>query len=493
MKPRSLASQVQDYVAACFAGIWIRTDEPDEALASLATLCRDEGWRLAAWDVDAGLHGSDADRGSVPDPLAAVRCAQQVAPPDEFGLLALCNFHRFLNSPEIVQATARQIALGKRTRSFVVVLAPVVEIPRELEKLFVVVEHELPDRAQLETIAAEIAAEPGDLPAGDELSALLDAAAGLTRYEAEGAFSLALVREGALEPRTIWEVKAQQLAKSSLLAVEQGTDRFAEIGGLAVLKRFCRQLLERKPRRVAAPKGVLLLSLPGCGKSAFCRALGNEVGRPTLRLDVGALMGSLVGQTEANVRRALAIAEATAPCLLMIDEIDKGLSGVRSDQADGGVAARLMGTLLTWLADRTSDVFVVATANDVARLPPEFTRAERFDGVFFIDLPDRRERDAIWEIHRAAFAIEASQVRPGDDGWTGAEIKACCRLATLLGVSLVEAAAHVVPVAIAAAEAMRELRQWASGRCLAADRPGVYRGPAVSNRRRGVRIDPSVN
>ena len=122
----------------------------------------------------------------------------------------------------------------------------------------------------------------------------------------------------------------------------------------------------------------------------MCKALGNEVNRPTLRLDVGALKGSLVGETERNVRRALAIAEAMAPCVLFVDEIDKGLSGVAaSGQTDSGVSARLFGTLLTWLSDHESDVFVVATANDVTRLPPEFTRAERFDGVFFIDLPSR--------------------------------------------------------------------------------------------------------
>ena len=496
----TLKTAIREYVRACFAGIWIRSDEHDDALATIAAVCRDEGWRLAAWDVDAGLRLPDCDDSAAAaeahDPLAAVRLAGRLAQGEAPALLVLANFHRFLHSAEVVQATARQVQLGKSQRTFVIVLAPLVDLPPELEKLFVVIEHELPDRDQLATIAREIADEPAELPVGDALDALLDAAAGLTRFEAEGAFSLALVRDGALTPRTIWEVKAQQLKKAGPLALHTGTERFADLGGLAALKEFClRALGARAATRAVAPKGVLLLSPPGCGKSAFCKALGQEVARPTLRLDIGALMGSLVGQTEANVRRAIATAEAMAPCVLMIDEIDKGLAGVRGGgQADGGVAARLFGTLLTWLADRTSDVFVVATANSVADLPPEFTRAERFDGVFFIDLPERAEKDAIWGIHRQAYAVAADDPQPTDEQWTGAEISACCRLAALLELPLRDAAQHVVPVAVAAAEPIAQLRDWASGRCLAADRAGVYRAaPSPRRPRRGVRLDPSTN
>jgi SpoVK/Ycf46/Vps4 family AAA+-type ATPase len=194
------------------------------------------------------------------------------------------------------------------------------------------------------------------------------------------------------------------------------------------------------------------------------------------------------------VRQALAIAEAMEPCVLFIDEIDKGLSGAASSgAADSGVAARMFGALLTWLSDRTSDVFVVATANDVSRLPAEFARAERFDGVFFIDLPQRAEKDAIWQIHRRRYDIQAERARPDDNQWTGAEIAACCRLAALLDVPLTAAAQNVVPVAISSAESVSRLRQWASGRCLSADRSGVYRCEGSARRRRNVRLDPSDN
>src|SRR5262249_42274040 len=149
--------------------------------------------------------------------------------------------------------------------------------------------------------------------------------------------------------------------------------------------------------------------------------LGAEAGRPTLLLDVGALLGSLVGQSEANLRQALRVADAMAPCVLFCDEVEKALAGVGA-QGDSGVATRLFGHLLTWLADHDSDVFVVATANDVSKLPPEFARAERFDGLFFVDLPDARARDAIWALYRRQFGIPDGQLRPDDTAWTGAEV-----------------------------------------------------------------------
>ena len=231
--------------------------------------------------------------------------------------------------------------------------------------------------------------------------------------------------------------------------------------------------------------GVLLLSPPGCGKSQFAKALGNETGRPTVVLDVGALLGSLVGQSESNVRAALKLADAMAPCVLFADEIEKALAGATSSgQTDSGATARVFGSLLTWLNDHESDVFFVGTCNDASKLPPEFARAERFDGVFFVDLPGRDQKDAIWGIYTKSYGLDAKQTRPDDTNWTGAEIKSCCRLASLLDVPLVQAAQNVVPVAVTAGDKIEGLRQWASGRCLSADRAGVYsRSDGVSGGR----------
>jgi SpoVK/Ycf46/Vps4 family AAA+-type ATPase len=185
-----------------------------------------------------------------------------------------------------------------------------------------------------------------------------------------------------------------------------------------------------------------------------------------------------------------------APCVLMVDEIEKALSGVAgSGQTDSGVSSRMFGSLLTWLNDHTSDVFFVATCNDISKLPPEFSRAERFDGVFFVDLPTKEQRQAIWDLYIPMFGLDASQARPSDDQWTGAEVRACCRLAALLDIPLTAAAQNVVPVAVTAGESVERLRGWANGRCLSADATGIYQHqskPASKNRRRTLR-DPSLN
>jgi len=471
-----LADQLTDYINAAFTGLWIQSFEPDEAEREITQHARQKKWKLAVWDVANGLRlpanpnaKTDSNAG---DPLAALRALPALADKDGTAILLLHNFHRFLNNPEVIQTTFSQLIAGKQQRTFVVVLSPVVQISVELEKLFVVIEHGLPDRQQLEGIASELVSEhPDDMPKGEDLQRVLDAAAGLTRYEAEGAFALSLTRNNAVQPQSIWELKAQTLRKNNLLTLHRGQESFEHLGGLTNLKDFCRRAL--RPGRKVKPRGVLLLGVSGTGKSQFCKALGNQTGRPTLMLDFGSLMNSLVGQSESNLRQSLRIADAMGPCILFVDELEKALSGVGS-QGDSGVSTRLFGNLLTWLSDHESDVFFVGTSNNISQLPPEFTRAERFDGVFFLDLPNVTERDSIWALYRSHFAIGDSQQRPDDSSWTGAEIRACCRLAALLDVPLTQAARNIVPVAVTASESVEKLRAWASGRCLDATQPGVY-------------------
>ena len=486
-----LIDQLTDYIDAAFAGLWVQTHEADEAERDIVQQARQRGWKVAVWDVAGGLRlpgngGGPHPEGAGGDPLAPLRALPALAERDGTALLLLHNFHRFLNNPEVVQTTYAQLVAGKQQRTFVVVLSPVVQIPVELEKLFVVVEHALPDREQLERIARELTCDnPNDLPQGDDLRRVLDAAAGLTRYEAEGAFALSLARHNAIRPEAVWELKAQALKKNNLLTLHRGDERFDSLGGLASLKDFCRRAL--RPGRTVQARGILLLGVPGTGKSMFAKALGNETGRPTLVLDLGALYGSLVGATEANVRQALKVVDAMSPAVAFIDEVEKALAGIGSS-GDSGVSTRLFGTMLTWLSDRTSDTFVVATCNDISKLPPEFSRAERWDSVFFLDLPTAQEKDSIWKLYRTQFGIPEGQARPDDTSWTGAEVKSCCRLAALLEITLTQAAHHVVPVAVTAAEQVERLRTWASGRCLAASSPGIYRRDGEEPVRPGRRV-----
>lgn len=292
------------------------------------------------------------------------------------------------------------------------------------------------------------------------------------------------------------QTRSYQLKKSGLLSLHRGSERFADLGGLDALKSFCLRSMRRQghpdPRK--RPRGVVLLSPPGCGKSQFARTLGNEVGRPTITFDIGSLYGSLVGETERNVRQALRTIDAMAPCVCFIDELEKGLSGAASSgQTDSGVSARLFGSMLTWMNDRTSDVYLVGTCNDIGKLPPEFTRAERWDAIYFLDLPTPEQRHAIWDIYIPMFGLDPQQPRPQDDNYTGAEIRSCCRLAALLDVPLTAAAQNVVPVAVTAAESVERLRGWASGRCLDAAHAGIYQGESRPQRRRKISADPSSN
>ena len=293
----------------------------------------------------------------------------------------------------------------------------------------------------------------------------------------------------------LWELKAQTLKKSGLLTLHRGGETFADLGGLEALKSFCTRALRPGRRADVQARGVLLLGPPGSGKSACAKALGNETGRPTLLLDVGTLMGSLDRPDRGTDATGPEDRRRDGPCVIMIDELEKALSGVGST-GDSGVSTRMFGTLLTYLSDHDSDVFIVASANDISKLPPEFARAERFDGVFFLDLPGQRERETIWQMYLRKFGLDPGQRLPQDREWTGAEIRSCCRLAALLDVPLTEAASNIVPVAVTAGEAVEKLRQWASGRCLSAERPGIYsrEGNGMPRSGRNVhRGDPSTN
>ena len=280
----TLAERLEELVRAAFTGLWIQSYEHEDAVAEIASLCHRQGWSLAMWDIDRGLTvaGQAAAPNAVPvaaDPHAAIRSLKALATPDGTALLVLRNFHHYLRSPEVVQALDTAISTGRQDRTFVVILSPLVTLPPELERQFVVVEHELPGREQLTAITRSVAVEPGELPNGDGLDAVLDAAAGLTRMEAENAFSLALVCHGRLAPDVLWELKGQSLKKSGLLTLCRGGETFADLGGLAALKTFCSRALRPGQRGGVRPRGILLLGVPGTGKICLCASGQHRPGR----------------------------------------------------------------------------------------------------------------------------------------------------------------------------------------------------------------------
>ena len=284
------------------------------------------------------------------------------------------------------------------------------------------------------------------IPSPKRREELVEAALGLTTSEAENAMTLAIVRPRLAKDPNIWdpkivlEEKCQALKKTGLLEyIPVNPDGLKQVGGLEVLKGWVRKRKAAFTEKAQAfglppPKGILLVGPAGCGKSLSAKAISGELGLPLLRLDMGKMFGSLVGQSEANMRQAIQVAEAIAPCILWIDEIEKGLAGSTGGSHDSGVGARVLGTILTWMQDKKSPVFVYATANDVQGLPPELLRKGRFDEMFSVDLPTIGERADIFGIHLRkkgrAKLIEKGAINVDtlaahvSEGFTGAEIEA---------------------------------------------------------------------
>lgn len=491
-----LKKKFTEYVAAAFSGLWIRSHEHPDAIREISEVCQRVGWTLMTWDVDNGIRHPGADEPPPNDvqknPVAAINFMRQFKVPGEADkdktnvILVMRNLHCFLTdgsgrviNPVLLQTMQHAVEMGASEGKFLVVLSyDGVKLPLELEKQFQIIDHPLPDHDELYDLMSSVDEELKP-PAKDseEARLLIDAAAGFTRLEAEGAFALSVTRHQSFKADELWEIKEQALKKSGLLTLHKAEGGFDGLGGLSHLKEFGLKAFKSRHRdKRVRPRGIGLIGVPGTGKSEYAKRLGFEVGRPTLIMDTGALMGSLVGQTEEQTRRALNIVDAMAPCILFVDEIEKALAGTSGGEHDSGVGARMMGSLLTWLNDHSSDVFFIFTSNDVSRLPPELTRAERFDAMFFMDLPTLEQKEKIWQLYFKYFDLAEDQIaeRPHDKQWTGAEIRACCRLAKLFDTSLIEASRQVVPVAVTSREKIINLRDWADGRCLSADYKGVF-------------------
>ncbi len=453
--------EFKTYLQAGYPALYVQTLEPSRAIETLSPQVIEAQGIPFVWDLQNGV--VDQSNGEkIPnqaDPNAAL---QSLSDFPENAVLFAWNFQHFLDSIEIIQAIQNGLDAWKSRGQCLVVLASELKLPVELERVFTLIEFELPGREALKTILKDIAAS-ASLPMPEEIEHILNAAKGLTTFEAENAFALSALDAKPFAINTIASQKAQMVKKNASIDILESNDRFKDLGGLEQLKSFSLQIA---PSPLA--RGLLLLGVPGCGKSHFAKALGGEMNVPTLSLDFGRLFGSLVGQSEARIRQALAVADAMAPCVLMIDEIDKGLSGAGSShQSDGGVGSRIFGTFLSWLNDHTSQVFVVATTNNISQLPAEFLRAERWDGIFFVDLPTKEEREAILKIHAKTYDLTLSDL-PDMSAWSGAEIKSLCRITAMTSTTLKEAAKYVVPLSRSMGEKLKTLRDWAKSRTIPA-------------------------
>ena len=304
-----LQDNLRELIDAGFSGIWIQSQEPDEAISEIRSLANREGWIIAGQDEAGNLMTEPSEDFQ---PYAAVAGFNAMTSDDSTPntLLILPNFGSYLQDAATRQMVFKAIQTGKKNKRHIIIVAPVATIPVELEKVITVIDHDLPTRQQILGIAHGIATG-NELPQGAELDRLLDAAAGLTRYEAEGAFSLCLVRHGRIDPETVFDLKAKAIENSGLATIWKGTETVDGIGGLSQVKQ--RLAMAGKVTGPWKPKGMILVGQPGTGKSHVAKAAGKILGRPVVSASLSRLKGQYVGETGKATRRVVALIKLSAP------------------------------------------------------------------------------------------------------------------------------------------------------------------------------------
>jgi AAA+ superfamily predicted ATPase len=479
-----------------FPIIFIETHEEARALALLCRCAQRRSLPLQRWTVTTGLQTpGSAKAAGTHDPAVALR---QVAASPSAGVFVWLDFHPFLDNPVHVRLL-KEIAVDyERVPRTLVLMGHQSVIPAEIEKLCATFTLSLPDKdAVMAIVKSEVAAwqsrhEDKELQGEREVFELmLRHLSGMPEVDVRRLVRQAFQDDGLLSrddmPRLIKQ-KHTLLARDSVLSFEIDTARFADVAGLSNLKSWLDRrrsafLGELQAGGLEAPKGIMLLGVQGCGKSLAAKAVAGAWGVPLMRLDFGALYNKFLGETERNLREALKAADAMAPCVLWIDELEKGVSGSNSP-SDGGESRRILGGLLTWMAERKSRVFIVATSNDIEALPPELVRKGRLDEIFFVDLPTSSAREEILRIHLGRRRFDASQFNLAQlslqtAGFSGAEIEQAVIAAmyeassTQVALNTEHIVAEVVrtrPLSVVMAEKIAYLRAWAQDRTVRADK-----------------------
>jgi ATP-dependent 26S proteasome regulatory subunit len=487
--------QLDVLVRARYPLIYLVSWEEQRLDAVLADLAKSHGRQLYEWTATRGLRQVSGGRAVAPpeetrEPARALIHIQEIKDPS---LVVLKDFHPYLDSPVAVRAMRDLAHYLKSTFTTVLLLSPVMSIPVELEKEVTVVDVPLPTFEDLVGLLKDIVAvvRKGNKASVEltraDAEALVKAAMGLTLSEAENAFAKAIAQDARLDAadvQLVQDEKRQVIRKSGLLEFYPAEERMQDVGGLDGLKEWLSRrtaAFGEEARRfgLPEPRGVLLLGVQGCGKSLTAKAISAHWRLPLLRLDMGRIFSGLVGSSEENLRRAIRVAEGVAPCVLWIDELEKGLAGAGgSGSGDTGVTQRIFGALLTWLQEKTGPVFVVATANRIDALPPELLRKGRFDEIFFIDLPSVTEREEIFRIHlrrrrRDLALFDVPRLGEIAVGFSGSEIEQAIVSgmydAFAEGVELAQRHVEVAlretfPLSTTMAHEIDKLREWARRR-----------------------------
>ncbi len=493
MTLEQVSREIETYVRAKYPLIYLLTHEEERAKDMLLRLVRHMGTSLYIWSCTKGMVEVLETAGMVkePDLTKPDDALEYIQRSPNKGFFVLLDFHAYLDEARIIRKVRDTIDVATSSAKSLFILSPRRVVPQECEKKFIIVELPKPDAEEVKLILDQsIKALKGRIRVDlndQEKQQLVEAFRGLPSTEIENVLSRMIVRDGRLNAEDLRDViceKGRLIAASGLLQFYPPSESLNTVGGLEQLKAWLQRKRmgfsqQARDYGLDMPKGVLLVGVPGCGKSLTAKAISSLWQMPLLRLDIGQLFSSYIGSTEENMRKAINTAESIAPCVLWIDEIEKGLSGVQgSDNADGGVARRIFATLLTWMQEKQRPVFLVATANDVSTLPPEFLRKGRFDDIFFIDLPNPAERMAILSIHlskrrRDPRRFDLASLVSCTDGFSGADLESVIVEAMetsflanrdLEQTALDSVVSACVPLAATMAEKIAEVRNWAEGR-----------------------------
>lgn len=465
--------------------IYIPTLEEERVEAAISQVAKRLGERAVyIWDFVDGYQGNPNDMGfGRRNPLQALEFIEKVAE-SAAAIFILRDFHRFLEDISISRKLRNLSRLLKSQPKNIVILSPQVTVPAELTEVLTVLEFALPNGSDIQAEIQRLLAATGQSLSNNVLDELVRAAQGLSLERIRRVLARAIASHGEIQPQDvelILEEKRQSIRQTQILEFYPTTERISDIGGLDNLKDW---LLRRggafteraRQYGLPHPRGLLLVGIQGTGKSLTAKAIAHHWHLPLLRLDVGRLFGGLVGESESRTRQMIQLAEALAPCILWIDEIDKAFSGMDS-KGDAGTTSRVFGTFINWLAEKKSPVFVVATANNIQTLPPEMLRKGRFDEIFFVGLPSQDERKAIFELHLSRLrphnlkSYDLERLAYETPDFSGAEIEQTLIEAMHIGFSqnrdfaiddILEAASQIVPLARTAQEQIEFLQNWAA-------------------------------
>lgn len=490
-----MQEQLSILVQAQYPLIYLVTSEEERAEQEIATIAqrgkpdrRVFVWTLTRGIIEQGQAGASPQHGTIP-PQQALDFAIRQKEPSIFVFKDLHPFFDGAGNAEVIRWLRDAIAAFRGTQKTILLMSPVLQIPIELEKEVAVLDFSLPSMSELnEVLTQQLDAVRARRISTEAREKLLKAALGLTRDEAEKVYRKAYVTAGRLteeEVDVVLSEKKQLIRRNGILEYVEEDTTIASVGGLEELKHWLRQRSNAFTERareygLPQPKGMLILGVPGCGKSLIAKTTARLWGLPLIRLDMGRVYdGSTVGKSEANLRAALKTAESISPAILFIDELDKAFGGASgSADSDGGTSSRIFGSFLTWMQEKVSPVFVMATANRVERLPGEFLRKGRFDEIFFVDLPNAEERQDIFRIHlskrrRDIERFNLEQLANVCEGFSGAEIEqaliaamyeAFAQEREFTELDIIAACKATSPLSKTMVEQVSALRDWARDR-----------------------------